>query len=310
MLKSLSASLLGIALALSALPAHASSTPVESGAPVPLLWKVSDADNSVYLLGSFHVLRSTDYPLSADVDAAFEDAARVVFEVTPDELASPDIGARTLQLARFEPGRQLSSVLPAGARERLDATLQARGASFSQFDAFEPWFVTLSMVMELSQSAGLRADHGLDQHLMRRAAEAGKPIAGLETLQAQLTALDSTPMDEQVAGLAELIDAPEKMREAVDNLHSAWRAGDAARLDRISRAEMRAKTPGTYRLLNVDRNLAWLPQVRAILDGPGTDNVLIVVGAMHLLGEDGLVEMLRDAGYRIARICTGCTAVQ
>ncbi|HEY4554973.1 MAG TPA: TraB/GumN family protein, partial [Lysobacter sp.] len=234
------------------------------------------------------------------------DARQVVFEVSPDEFDSPDVAMQTLQLARFENGAQLSAVLPDATRAALDAALRARGASLAQLDPFEPWFVTLSLVMELAQSAGFRGDDGLDQHLMRKARAAGKPVAGLETVQSQLLALDSTPMHEQIAGLAELIERPAEMQAAVEGLHAAWRAGDAVKLEALSRSEMQAKTPETYRIINVERNRAWLPQLRGMLDGPDTDDVLVVVGAMHLLGPDGLVEQLRGNGYRIERICDAC----
>lgn len=288
----------------------AASAMVAKSPPVPLLWKVSDADNSLYLLGSFHLLKRDDYPLSKDVDSAFAAADRLVFEVPPAEMNDPAAAQKALARAGYGDARTLSQVLPAGLRDKFDALMTQRGGSIAQFEPFEPWFVNLTLVMGLSQSMGFRGEDGLDQHLMRRAAEAGKPTSGLESVDAQLRALDSTPMNEQIVSLREFVDDPDKMPGMLDELHRAWRQGDVARLEALTRGEMFANTPQTYRLLNVVRNEAWLPKLRKLLDGASKEDVLVVVGAMHLLGKDGVVERLRGKGYRVERVCSACKPVK
>ena len=278
--------------------------------PVPLLWKVSDADNSLYLLGSFHLLKRDDYPLSKDVDSAFDAADKLVFEVPPAEMHDPATAQKALAHAGYGDARTLSKVLPAAVRDKFNALLVQRGGSIAQFDPFEPWFVNLTLVMGLSQSMGFRGEDGLDQHLMRRAAEAGKPTSGLESVDSQLQALDNTPMAEQIASLREFVEDPEKMPGMLDELHRAWRQGDVAKLEALSRGQMLANTPETYRLLNVLRNEAWLPKLRKLLDGSGSEDTLVVVGAMHLLGTDGMVEKLRGKGYRVERVCSACKPVK
>ncbi|MFP7721235.1 TraB/GumN family protein [Lysobacter sp. A3-1-A15] len=277
-------------------------------APVPLLWKLSDADNSVYLLGSFHLLKPDDYPVSTDVDAAFNAADRLVFEVAPEDLHDPSTALKFLQAAGYGDGGSLSEVLPQDMREKFDRILAGNGASIAQFEAYEPWFVNLSLTLGLSQSMGFSGEHGLDQYLMRAAADAGKPTAGLESIDDQLGALDNTPMDEQVASLSDFIERPEAMPGMLADLHTAWRNGDIPELDRMTREEMQAQTPETYRLVNVARNQAWLPRIRALLDDSASEDVLVVVGALHLLGEDGLVEQLADEGYVMERVCSACAA--
>ena len=89
--------------------------------PVPLLWKVSDADNAVYLLGSFHLLKPDDYPLSNDVNRAFADARTVVFELPPEEMNSPQLPLQMMQAAVRTDGSQLDSELPAETVAKLNA---------------------------------------------------------------------------------------------------------------------------------------------------------------------------------------------
>lgn len=274
--------------------------------PVPLLWKVSDADNAIYLLGSFHLLKQDDYPLSADIDAAFAEAASVVFEVAPEELASPATASGFLAAANLPDGHTLSDVLAPRLREKLHRLLARQGGSLDQVNHYSPWFVNLSLMLGLSHSLGFAPELGLDQHLMQRAAEAGKPTAGLETVADQLRALAESPMAEQVIGLADFLDRPQAMPGELTELHQAWRDGDVARLDRVARVDMMAKTPRSYQLINVERNEAWVPQLRRMLDTPGPANALVVVGAMHLLGEDGVLELLAGHGYAVERICSAC----
>jgi uncharacterized protein len=281
----------------------ATSTPVKVP-PRPLLWKVSDKDNALYLLGSFHLLKADDYPLSSDVEQAFAESEKVVFEVPPSDLMDPATAQKLQTVAGYGDERKLSTVLPAEVREKLGLMLGAD--RIVTFDAFEPWFINLSLLMGVSQQMGFQADQGLDQHLMQRAAAANKPTAGLESIDEQLRILDSTPMNEQIAGLQDFLDNPTEVPEMLREMHDAWRNADIDRLNALANDEMRNKTPETYRLINVERNDAWLPQLQQMLDKSKRGDTMVVVGAMHLLGSDGVVEKLRAKGYKVERICSAC----
>ena len=140
---------------------------------------------------------------------------------------------------------------------------------------------------------------------MQQAAATNKPTGGLETMDLQLQVLDASPMPEQISSLREFLDRPQDMPGLLTDLHQAWRDGDVARLDRLTREEMREKTPQTYRMVNVERNDAWVPQISKMLDAKKGDT-MVVVGALHLLGEDGVVEKLRGKGYKVERVCSAC----
>lgn len=278
--------------------------------PVPLLWKVSDHNNAIYLLGSFHLLKEGDYPLSADIDLAFEDAARVIFEVAPEEMQAEEARSSFLQAANLPDGRTLSDLLSPRLREKLNRLLARQGGSLEQVNHYSPWYVNLSLVMGLSHSLGFNPELGLDQHLMQRAAQAGKTTGGLETVADQLNALARSPVSEQVIGLEEFLDRSREMPAELSKLHKTWRDGDTEQLDQLARLEMMEKSPRTYQMVNVDRNEAWLPELRGMLDSPGTDSVLVVVGAMHLLGDDGLVRRMGEQGYAVERVCSACEVAE
>ena len=141
---------------------------------------------------------------------------------------------------------------------------------------------------------------------MDQALAAGKPTGGLERAQEQIAVLDGMDATEQRQFLAESLQEAEKGAAETQRLHAAWRRGDAEELWNGMVADMRTQYPRLYQRINVDRNDAWVPKIRRILDQPGDDDALVVVGALHLLGDDGVVEKLRARGYQVERICSAC----
>ncbi|GHD65519.1 TraB/GumN family protein [Luteimonas padinae] len=283
--------------------------------PVPLLWKVSDDDNSLYLLGSFHLLLPGDYPLSRDVDMAFADAEKLVFEMAPDELASPQLAIQMAQAAMRADGSTLDQQLGPELAAKLAswgqasaAQLAATGMTVEVLQRFEPWFV--GMMVTITQMMGLGFDPalGLDAHMGGLAHQAQKPATGLETGAQQIAFLDGMDAGEQLQMLEQALDQAEAGADQTLALHAAWRAGDVEAILAGTVAELRRDFPELYRAINVERNNAWLPKLEARLREDGDDDTLVVVGAMHLLGEDGVVEKLRAKGYAVERVCSACAA--
>jgi uncharacterized protein len=167
-------------------------------------------------------------------------------------------------------------------------------------DAMKPWFLTLNLAVSVIVQAGFNPALGMDAHFMQRAAEDGKPTAGLETAADQIHAMSAAPIEEQVFGLSEMLKPVAELRQQFDELYGYWRSGDAAAIERVMLVELMQKTPVSARLVNSDRNQRWLPQIEALLQGEG--NTLVIVGALHLVGDVGLVELLRARGYRVERV--------
>ena len=296
-----------VAIAAPPLPNAAApiGAPVSKPAPVvPLLWKVSDADNSVYLLGSFHLLKVDDKPMTPAVEAAFADAESVMFEVPPAQMTDPATATKFQAAMMYTGGRTLSNTLSPVTLKRLEALLAPSKTPVAALDPLEPWAVSLQLALGVMASQGFLPDQGLDKVLMARAAQAGKPTAGLETIDDQIRALDGSPESEQIKGLEEFVADPRRGIDEAINLHAAWRQGDATLLDSQFRADMAREMPATYKLINVDRNVRWIPQLEARLKAKGTNDTLVVVGALHLLGKDGVVERLRAKGYRVERVAS------
>jgi uncharacterized protein len=290
-------------------PAASAASP-----PVPLLWRVADADNELYLLGSFHMLKPGDYPLSADIDKVFEDAEALMFELSPEEMGSPQLGMAMGQAALRSDGTALNSELPAATVAKLDAWLaanadglKAMGMPAQAVQMFEPWFVGLIVSIVEMGKLGLDPQLGLDMHLGGRATKASKPATGLEKGSEQIAVFDGMSKVEQLQFLEESLEQAANAKTEIEKLHGAWRRGDQKALWDGMAAEMRKESPQLYQRVNIARNDAWVPKLQRLLDEQTKDDTLVVVGALHLLGEDGVVEKLRAKGYKVERICSACS---
>ncbi len=286
--------------------AAAPAAKAPSAAPVPLLWKVTGpGDSRLYLLGSFHLLQPDDYPLSADVDQAFAASRRVVFELSPQDMDSPELGRKMVQAAIRTDGTSLKQDLDAPTWTRLQAYATKNQMPLAQLQGMKPWFVGMTITLGQFTRMGLDPALGLDRHFMTRAAETRKPTSGLEDIDTQIAALSGMSPAEQQQMVSEALEQVDKGDEEGRKLHDAWRRGDAALLWDAMAVQMRGQYPQLYKRINTDRNDAWVPKLQQHLR-EGQGGTLVVVGTLHLLGNDGVVEKLRGKGYKVERICTGC----
>ena len=279
-----------------------SSNMAYAEAPKPLLWKVSDANNSLYLLGSFHMLKTSDYPLAKSTDLAFDDAEQLYFELSPEEMNNPALGQKMAQAAMRTDGKTLQQSLSAETWKKFEASAAKNNLPAANFQSFEPWFVALILSVTEMQKVGLNPALGLDKHFMERAAKAGKPAKGLETGDSQIAIFDGMSMKQQEQFLQDALDESADMKKKIDELHSTWRNADDKALFNIMAKEMNQKYPELYQTINLDRNKAWLPKLEAMLKDNDKDDVMVVVGSLHLIGDDGVIKMLKSKGYKIERL--------
>ena len=277
--------------------AQASNTP-----PRPLLWEVSDGERSVYLLGTFHLLSEDDYPLDPAVYAALDDAETVFFELAPKDLADPTLGVRFARAGVRADGRTLQSQLDGPSWQALQGLARETGTPIEVLQRMEPWFAALSLSMAGMRDVGLNAQLGLDRHLAQRAVREGKKTVGLETPQQQIDLFDGLPLRVQLSQLRDVVERSAEIRAETEWLHAQWREGDVDALYWGMAAAMRARDPALYSRLNTRRNEAWLKPIVEVLSAPGSDDALVAVGTLHLLGSEGLVQRLAAMGYRVERL--------
>jgi uncharacterized protein len=277
--------------------------------PTPMLWKVTKGTNTVYLLGSMHLLKDNDYPLSPDVDAAYKDAKKLVFEISPDDLMSIAGTALMLRYSTYQdPTHKLQDDLQPATWKKLVEYGAKNNLPVAKLQTLEPWTVSQVVLVLESLKMGIRQDDGLDMHFMKLAAADHKSTAGFETVEQQVQLLHAAPLKVQEdmlrQSLDEIADFPKEMTEE----HDTWRRGDGEAMVALARKEY-AKYPELYRQMIADRNSNWIPQIEKLLnDGKG--DTLVIVGALHLPGPDGVVHLLQEKGYSVEQICTGCTTIK
>jgi uncharacterized protein YbaP (TraB family) len=264
-----------------------------------LLWKVESETNTVWLLGSVHVLDSASYPLADVIEDSFLESETLVLELNLDSAMSGMLGI-LMQHGFYNDGRTLSKVLPEETYELLKTALEDMGTSVEMVQRMKPWMVGMMLMTGEMQGNGLQAAHGVDMYFQGKATERGIPVIGLETTEDQINAFDGMSDDVQIQFLHYMLtdtlaDSPTNAANTI----KAYKAGDVEALENILTTSF-ADQPELYAGLVADRNRNWIPQIEKFL----TDDkdYMVVVGALHLIGKDSVIEMLRAKGYRVDRL--------
>lgn len=260
----------------------------------PLLYVLEDDDSRVYLFGSIHLLDAGSYPLPDNVEAAYADAEALAFEIDMSNLA--EIQQAVVARAQYADGRTLQEALGEERFAQLDSLSSTLGLPGAALASYEPWAVQLTLAGLGVQALGYNAQNGVDVHFTTRAQADAKPILALETADEQMAIFDEMPEAAQVAWLAEMLDGWDAQAATFERLIAAWRSGDAEALAALLNDMPADVRPALLR----DRNARWVPQIEEML--AGSDDVLVVVGAGHLVGEDSVVAMLRAKGYALTRL--------
>lgn len=259
------------------------------------LWELQGRGGRVWLLGSVHFLRPADYPLPPAVDEAIA-AARVIYlELDLDEPAG-DTAATAAALATDPRGRDLRQLLGRSAWRDAQRSAAALGLDLEPLLPYEPWYAALVISRLRLLQLGFDGEHGVESYVVRAAGASGKEIRGLETLAGQLASLDGLPPRAQRRFLAATLTEAAEMDDGIADLVSAWRGGDTDALARglLDGAVLEREV---YQRVIVDRNRRFLATIRSLADA-GPDS-LVVVGALHLVGDDGIVAALTAEGYAL-----------
>ena len=289
--------LVGIVLcvaAVAAASAAAAQTPANSGKS--FLWKVQSGTRLVYLAGSVHALSPDVYPLSPAFERAFTASDTLVEEIDLSEADLLTLAPTILAKGMYVDGRRFDSVVSKETAVLVAARLKEAGLPSEMFQVMKPWMVMLTVAALEAQKAGLDPNLGLDKHFFDRAKAAGKTIIGLETTESQIDRLDTMSESLQEQMLRSSLSEAETARNSLKTIVAAWRRGDSATLEKTLLSDF-TEYPAAYKSLIVERNNNWIPQIDACLARPKP--CMVVVGAAHLVGPDGLLTLLQRKGYKI-----------
>ncbi len=273
-------------------------SPTETRQPLPL-WQVDGAHNRVYLLASVHLLRPSDYPLPDALYAAYDDAETVVMELDLDDLDPTEAAGLANELGSITGDDTLASLLGDDDYRQALALAEAASLPLASLDKTEPWLAALVLEQLLLRRIGFDTALGLEQHLVQRAARDAKEIIGLETLREQLDKLDSLPVQVQRSLFMRTLETSNDIDTIMNRLIRAWRNGDTDTLEALALRDMQ-RQPLLYQALVVTRNRNWVSQLEQLLQHQ--QDYLVVVGALHLVGEDSVIALLGSRGYRARQL--------
>jgi uncharacterized protein len=258
------------------------------------VWKVSDSSGKVlYLGGSVHALRSTDYPLPPEYARACDASSRLVFEIGPKEMGGAS--KSLLKAGEYPKGDNLKSHVDPRTYDYVRRFFGALNVPEAKFAKFRPWF--LAAMLQAPQLHGLSPDLGVEGFVMKRSRPKSKPMSGLETLQESVETLSG--LNDRQSEEMLLVSFIPSGRGAGDRLKEAWKKGDADEVWKIT-SGMLADVPSIADRIITRRNRDWLPKIDLLLHD--NETAFVVVGAGHMGGPDGLLNLLRQRGYKIEQL--------
>lgn len=231
----------------------------------PALWQIHDADTTIYLFGTFHTLDERTAWFDNKVRAAFDASGELVLEtVVPEDPVALQAAASA----------QVTQVSADGSRR------------------MKPFMAQTQTAVSEGKTIGLSVENGADAVLRRVAENVGKPVAGLERFEDQLSVLSNIPAPPPAAATA-------AVTVTLNELLGAWTSGNTGAFSTML-AGFEKKSPVAYRMLIADRNARWGQWIANRLQQPGT--VFVAVGSGHLAGKDSVQQWLAARGISATRV--------
>jgi len=262
------------------------------------LWKVQGKQATVYLLGSVHALQEKDYPLPAVIESAFTNSRVVAFETDIGELESPATAMKMMTKSQLPKKQTLENVLSAEVYKDFMKHAEDSGTPGMMVENMKPAMAAMTLEIFVLLKMGLNPQFGVDKHFYPLAQSAGKEILPLETVDFQLELLTGLSKEEGELLMKSTLKEIDNVKKDLGELLTAWREGDADKLQKLMNDAM-ADSPVIYKRLLTDRNHNWVPKIEELVRGE--KNAIIIVGAGHLVGKEGVVELLKKNGLKVTQ---------
>ena len=260
------------------------------------LWEVKGRTNTVFLLGSMHVMKEDMYPLAPEIEAAYKQASVLVFETDMKALESPALAFKLTAKAMYPEDDSLKEHVSPAIYSLLVSNLQSSFLTEDMVNRFRPWMAAMTVVLVELQKQGFDVQNGLDKHFVNRAGTDGKTVDFFEQPEFQIALLTSLGDKESEEFLGQALRDMDVFKKQFKELVTAWLTGDTKALDKLLLESFR-EYPLMHKKFLTDRNRTWMPKLEKLLSG-GKD-VLVVVGAGHMIGKDGVVDLLTAKGYKV-----------
>lgn len=279
--------------------AGAAETTEESATPP--MWRVTDADSEIFLLGTFHILPKGFQWRSKAVNEALEKAGTIWFEAEVDTPAAKQKTLQILMTQGFNDGGEtLSKMLDPADAAHLRSIVQSIGLPFKAVDPMRPWQAFLAVSVQFVVSKGFDPNSGVETALLNEARTRGRTLKFFETVEQQLGLFTNLPPQAEKDLLVTTIREWEEQANDFGELFHAWAHGDTKAIDAMMNESLRDSAPEVFDVLVTRRNIAWANQIAEEMAGSGTE--LVAVGAGHLVGEGSVPALLRAKGFNVERI--------
>lgn len=259
-----------------------------------ILWEVKGKHNTIYLLGSVHMLKVADSALPAAALHAYAMSKFLVMELDLNGVGAESLLESGAELETLPEGQSLADAAGPQLYAKLLVRAQPLGLEPEILSHFQPWFAALMLQQFELAKSGFDPAAGVDEQFAVLAQADHKPIIGLETIDEQLGLFAHLSLEQQREFLRSTLQDSATAESEADAVVQAWQRGDTVKLEQLLREETN-ESPELYRLLTTERNRRWLPKITQLLNSD--DNYLVIVGALHLIGHDGVIELLQRQGY-------------
>lgn len=259
-----------------------------------IMWEVKGKHNTIYLLGSVHMLKVADSALPAAALHAYAMSKFLVMELDLNGVGAESLLESGAELETLPEGQSLADAAGPQLYAKLLVRAQPLGLEPEILSHFQPWFAALMLQQFELAKSGFDPAAGVDEQFAVLAQADHKPIIGLETLDEQLGFFAHLSLEQQREFLRSTLQDSATAESEADAVVQAWQRGDTVKLEQLLRKETN-ESPELYRLLTTERNRRWLPKITQLLNSD--DNYLVIVGALHLIGHDGVIELLQRQGY-------------
>ncbi|MGB5336533.1 MAG: TraB/GumN family protein [Woeseiaceae bacterium] len=268
------------------------------------MWSAQGVSNTIYLLGSIHMLREQDHPLPTAIDLAYDDAEVLIMELDMDDLDSIATQRLFNESGVLRDGTTLRDLIGAESYRRAEVAAAANDIPLELLASSEPWLAAITVEMLSLYRIGFNPMLGVEMTMLSRAVQDGKRIDGLEAIEEQLAFLDGLSLEAQRDMLLQTLEESANMRESVDEMIRAWRYGDTAALESGLLDSFEGLDELSDALVG-QRNRRWVSQINDLLDDQ--DDYLVIVGALHLVGEAGVPRLLAQQGVKIKQLSEPAT---
>lgn len=266
-----------------------------------LLWEINSTSNTVYLLGSIHLATADFYPLNGKIEQAFNRSDILVVEVNINQVDQAQLKAMMMEKGSYSEGDSLAMHISVHTYELVEKELQGLGLDITQFAKHKPWFLAQAISVSELQGLGFDPLYGIDKYFLDRS-EGKKTILELESFDFQIKLFDNFSDYYQELLLFYAIVDLETIEEEMRALISAWACGDVEKLESIiSRPLLKyPQLEAIYEKLIYERNTNMLRNIEQYLTA--TEDYFIIIGAAHLVGEKGIIKLLKERGYSLKQL--------